>query len=313
MRSASTLVHMRVMFAGTPAVAVPALEAVFESSHELVGVLTRPPAPVGRKRILTPSPVHQRAQELGVSVHTGPVNSPELQELLEGIDCVAVVAYGALIREPSLSLPHHGWINLHFSLLPRWRGAAPVQHAIMAGDTVSGVSVFQIEAGLDTGPVYTTVSEDITADDTAADLLGRLSAIGAPALVDTLDAIERGEGRPRPQQGEVTLAPTLHSADAQVPWTRSATAVANTIRGLTPAPGAWTRTDAGRFKIGPVAADPGEQLPPGRVRVTGDAVRVGTGTHPVTLGRIAPPGKQWMDARDWARGLRGPDITFGTE
>lgn len=301
---------MRILFAGTPEVAVPVLRAIQTSAHELVGVLTRPPAPVGRRRILTPSPVHQEAEATGLPVYTGEPAAPETLEVLSRVDVVAVVAYGRLIREPALSMPPHGWINLHYSLLPRWRGAAPVQHAIMAGDTLTGVSVFQIEEGLDTGPVFTMESERISPDDTAADLLERLTELGAPVMVRTLDSIAAGTARALPQEGEATQAPTLHSGDGQVDWRRPAEAVMNRIRGLTPAPGAWTAGPGGRFKLEPVSPAPDGALAPGRVRVERTAVLVGTGTTPVRLNRVAPPGKPWMHATDWARGLRDENFSF---
>lgn len=313
---------MRVMFAGTPAVAVPALNAIHDSPHELVGVLTRPPAPVGRKRTLTPSPVHTAAAQLGLPVVTDPPNSAAVLNILtdQQVDCVAVVAYGGLIREPALSTPPRGWVNLHFSLLPQWRGAAPVQHAIMAGDTHTGVTTFQIEEGLDTGPILGSLTEPIRETDTAGDLLERLARIGAPLLVDTLEALDAQTATPEPQPEAGTLAPSLHSAAGEIAWEQPAAAVDSTIRGLTPAPGAWTRdAGGGRFKIGPVSTiigAPGENLPelaPGQVHVQGGAVVVGTGTAPVQLERLAPPGKPWMAASDWSRGLREEQVTFEVE
>ncbi len=303
---------MRVLFAGTPAVAVPAFEAVLGSDHEVVGVLTRPPAPVGRKRVLTPSAVHEAAQRAGVEVVTGtrPHEDPTLGRLRElRFDVAAVVAYGALLREPALGLPAHGWINLHFSLLPAWRGAAPVQHALMAGDEVTGASTFRIERGLDTGPVYATMTETVRPRDTAGDLLERLSHAGAPLLVATLDAIAAGSAVPQAQSVDgVSLAPSLTSADGRIDWRRPALAIDRQIRGLTPAPGAWTQDGRGRYKLGPVhLTSPGDASPalaPGRVAFTGDTVEVGTGSQPVRLTTIAPPGKPWMDATAWGRGAR---------
>ncbi|WP_277049134.1 methionyl-tRNA formyltransferase [Ruania albidiflava] len=306
---------MRVLFAGTPAVAVPSLEALLASDHEVVGALTRPPAPVGRKRVLTPSPVHTAAEAAGVRVITS--NRPHEQDTLAALtelapDVVAVVAYGALVRSPALEVPRHGWINLHFSLLPAWRGAAPVQHAIMAGDQITGASTFQIEAGLDTGPVLGTMTETIRPRDTSGELLDRLARAGAPLLVATLDALASGaaDSRPQPADG-VSLAPRLRSADAQVDWSLPAQVVDRRIRGCTPAPGAWTTLAGGRFKLGPVRPQPDAQrsgdaqpLAPGEIRADGGAVAVGTGTVPVLLDRVAPPGKGWMAAADWVRGAR---------
>lgn len=314
-----TLAGVRVLFAGTPAVAVPSLEALLASRHEVVGVLTRPPAPVGRKRVLTPSPVHQRALEAEVPVITsGRPHDEATMERLSALDldCAAVVAYGAILREPALSLPRHGWVNLHFSLLPAWRGAAPVQHALMAGDDITGATTFLIEAGLDTGPVLGTMTEAVRADDTAGTLLERLAHAGAPLLVSTLDAIADGTAHPQPQPADgISLAPPLRTEDARIDWRQPAHAVDRRIRGVTPAPGAWTTHDGARFKIGPVTPTMLRIfVPPGAVRTTSDAVLVGTATAPVRLGQVAPPGKGWMSAADWARGARlDPDWTFDTD
>ncbi|MPV49325.1 methionyl-tRNA formyltransferase [Pseudactinotalea sp. HY160] len=320
---------MRLLFAGTPAVAVPALGALLESEHEVVAVLTRPPAPAGRRRTLRPSPVHEAATAAGLEVITAtrPHEEPALTRLRElDLDCAAVVAYGALLREPALSLPVHGWINLHFSLLPAWRGAAPVQYAVMAGDEISGATTFRIEAGLDTGPVFATMTERIRPRDTAGDLLDRLAHAGPALLRATLDAVAAGTADPIPQPAEgVSLAPTLTSADGRIDWRHPAAAIDRRIRGLTPAPGAWTRDDRGRYKLGPVepvasatsatSATTGTgstavpSLAPGRVGIDESGVIVGTGSVPVRLTRIAPPGKPWMAASDWARGARH-DIGF---
>ncbi|SEE07444.1 methionyl-tRNA formyltransferase [Ruania alba] len=300
---------MRVVFAGTPAVAVPSLHALLASDHEVVGVLTRPPAPVGRKRVLTPSPVHRAAEDAGLPVLTS--DRPHADDILTALhalepDVCAVVAYGALLREPALSLPTHGWINLHFSLLPAWRGAAPVQHAIIAGDEITGASTFQIEAGLDTGPVLGTMTETVRPTDTSGTLLDRLAAAGAPLLVSSLDAIADGSARPQPQPDDgVSLAPRLAASDGHIDWQHPAVAIDRRIRGCTPAPGAWTTRDGSRVKLGPVGiATDATTLAPGQLAVTNDGVLVGTGTHPVRLGEIAPPGKSWMAAADWARGAR---------
>lgn len=303
---------MRVLFAGTPAVAVPALDALLASDHDVVGVLTRPPAPVGRKRVLTPSPVHERAEQAGLPVVTS--NRPHAEETITSlraldIDVAAVVAYGAMLREPALSLPPHGWINLHFSLLPAWRGAAPVQHALMAGDEITGASTFLIEAGLDTGPVFGTMTETVTPTDTAGTLLERLAGAAAPLLVATIDAIADGTADPQPQPAEgVSLAPQLTSADAEIDWRLPGHVIDRRVRGVTPAPGAWTTHGGERFKLGPVTPTMLRIfIPPGAVRAGSDGVLVGTGTSPVRLTEIAPPGKARMDAVEWARGARLDD------
>ncbi|WP_159622445.1 methionyl-tRNA formyltransferase [Ruania rhizosphaerae] len=300
---------MRVVFAGTPAVAVPSLHAILASAHEVVAVLTRPPAPVGRKRVLTPSPVHEAAEAAGIPVITSDKpHEPGTYERLRALapDACAVVAYGALLREPALSLPAHGWINLHFSLLPAWRGAAPVQHAIMAGDDVTGASTFRIEAGLDTGPVIGTMTETVRPWDTSGDLLDRLAEAGPALLVSSLDALADGSAQPQPQPPDgVSHAPRLTAEHGHVDWRRPAAAIDRQIRGCTPAPGAWTTREGHRVKLGPVRpVQSATVLAPGQLAATADGVLVGTGTEPVRLDQIAPPGKSWMAAADWARGAR---------
>jgi methionyl-tRNA formyltransferase len=305
---------VRVVFAGTPAVAVPSLDAVAASRHEVVGVITRPDAPAGRGRRLEASPVRRRAEELGIPVLTPErVADPEFLDALRALepDACPVVAYGNLIPQVALDIPRHGWVNLHFSLLPAWRGAAPVQHAIMAGDEVTGASTFRLERGLDTGPVYGVMTEVIRPADTAGDLLERLATAGAGLLVATLDGIESGDLVARPQPGDgVSLAPKIEVDDARVAWLRPATAVERLVRGCTPAPGAWTTFRGERLKVLPVTpARPDEvpghgTLPPGALLVTKRDVFVGTGTLPVRLGTVQAHGKKPMAAADWARGAR---------
>jgi methionyl-tRNA formyltransferase len=300
---------MRLVFAGTPAVTLPALEAIAASRHELVAVLTRPDAPAGRGRRLVRSPAGAWADEHGVEVLT-PVRprEPEFLDRLREIapDCVAVVAYGALVPPAALETPRHGWVNLHFSLLPAWRGAAPVQHAVLHGDEVTGASVFELEAGLDTGPVYGTLTEQIRPADTSGDLLERLATEGAGLLVAVLDAIEDGTARAHPQPADgVSLAPKLTVEDARVRWTDPAFAVDRRIRACTPAPGAWSTLRGERVKLGPVrAVANADQLKPGELRVERSRVLAGTATTPVILGEVRAAGKKAMPAADWARGLR---------
>jgi methionyl-tRNA formyltransferase len=303
---------LRLLFAGTPEPAVPSLEALLASRHEVVAVLTRPDAPSGRGRRLSRSPVAERADEAGVPVLQP--RSPREPEFLEqlaalAVDAAPVVAYGALIPPAALDVPRHGWINLHFSLLPAWRGAAPVQHAIMAGDEITGAATFRLEAGLDTGPVFGTVTEAIGPRDTAGDLLGRLSVSGAKLLAATLDGIEDGalEARPQPTEG-VSLAPRIESADARVDWSLPSHVVDRRIRGVTPAPGAWTTWRGDRLRLGPVTpVSEGPALQPGEVAVVGRDVLVGTGSSPVRLGHVQPAGKRMLPAADWARGARPAD------
>jgi methionyl-tRNA formyltransferase len=312
---------MRLLFAGTPAVAVPALEALIGSRHEVVAVLTRADARAGRGRQLVPSPVRQRAEEAGIEVITDRPRSEGFVERLEAlhIDCAPVVAYGEILPKAVLDVPRNGWVNLHFSVLPAWRGAAPVQRAVIAGDEVTGATTFLIEEGLDTGPVLGTATETIRRRDTSGDLLDRLSRSGAGLLVATLDAIEDGQMIPVPQPTDgVSLAAKLTVDDARVVWTHPAHAVDRLVRGCTPAPGAWTTLpDGSRLGLGPVTPldEPLEvSLAPGEVQVTKSAVRVGTATVPVELGEVRPAGKKPMNAADWARGARlGDGIRLGQE
>ena len=297
---------MRVVFAGTPDVALPALDAIAGSGHDLVGVVTRPDAPSGRGRRLVASPIAQRAEELGVPVlRPAHPRDPEFQAELKALepDCCPVVAYGAILPQSALDIPQHGWVNLHFSCLPAWRGAAPVQHAIWAGDEVTGATTFRIVKELDAGPVYGVMTERIRPTDTAGDLLARLAEGGAGLLVATLDGIAEGGLEARAQQAEgVSFAPKILVEDARIDWTEPAVAVDRRIRACTPEPGAWTMLDGLRIKIGPVTIEPGE-LPPGRLEVTKNAVRVGTATDPVRLGAVTPHGRKQMNAADWARGV----------
>ena len=308
---------MRVVFAGTPEVAVPALDALAESGHQLVGVVTRPDAPSGRGRKLVASPVAQRADELGVPVlKPAHPKDPEFQAELKALepDCCPVVAYGALLPQSALDIPEHGWVNLHFSILPAWRGAAPVQHALWAGDEVTGATTFRIVRELDAGPTFGVVTETVRPTDTAGDLLGRLAESGAGLLVATLDGIEEGslEAREQPADG-VSFAPKILVEDAEVDWTEPAVAVDRRVRACTPGPGAWATYAGERIKIGPVSvADDREHLEPGVLEVTKNAVYVGTATAPVRLGEVKAFGKKQMQAADWARGVRvASGETFG--
>ena len=300
---------MRVVFAGTPEVALPALDAIASSSHELVGVVTRPDAPAGRGRKLTASPVAQRAEELGVpTLKPGRPSEPEFLEALQALapECCPVVAYGALLPQSALDIPPHGWVNLHFSVLPAWRGAAPVQHAIRAGDEVSGATTFRIVKELDAGPTYGVMTETIRPHDTAGDLLTRLAEGGAGLLVATLDGIAEGalEAREQPADG-VSFAPKVRVEDARIDWSTPAPAVDRQVRACTPFPGAWTTYDDERVKVGPVTPVEAE-LAPGALEVTRSAVLVGTAGGAVRLGEVKPHGRRQMAAADWARGAHFP-------
>ena len=303
---------MRVVFAGTPEVAVPALEAIAESAHVLVGVVTRPDAPSGRGRRLTESPVAARAAELGVPVlKPDHPRDPDFQAALRNLapDCCPVVAYGALIPRSALDIPPHGWVNLHFSLLPAWRGAAPVQHAIWAGDEITGATTFRIVEALDAGPTYGMMTETVRPIDTAGDLLGRLAQGGAGLLVATLDGIADGSLEARDQPGDgVSVAPKITVDDARIDWGEPAVATDRRIRACTPGPGAWTTFDGERVKLGPVTPIAnGPDLAPGELAVGKSEVLVGTATVPLRLGEVKAFGKKQMAAADWARGARLPD------
>ena len=305
---------MRVVFAGTPEVALPALDAIAASSHDLVGVVTRPDAPAGRGRKLTASPVALRAEELGVPVlKPGRPREPEFLDDLRALEpeCCPVVAYGALLPQSALDIPDHGWVNLHFSVLPAWRGAAPVQHAIRAGDEVSGATTFRIVEELDAGPTFGVMTETIRPDDTAGDLLARLAEGGAGLLVATLDGIAEGslEAREQPADG-VSFAPKVQVDDARIDWSQPAAAVDRQIRACTPFPGAWTTYDDERVKLGPVTVVEAE-LAPGVLEVTKSAVLVGTAGGAVRLGEVKPHGRRQMAAADWARGAHfAPGAAF---
>ncbi|MFJ6720433.1 MULTISPECIES: methionyl-tRNA formyltransferase [unclassified Streptomyces] len=301
---------MKLVFAGTPEVAVPALDALIASGrHEVAAVVTRPDAPAGRGRRLVASPVAERAEEAGIEVlKPARPRDPDFQERLREIapDCCPVVAYGALLPKSALDIPKHGWVNLHFSLLPAWRGAAPVQHSIMAGDEVTGASTFLIEEGLDSGPVYGHLTEEIRPTDTSGDLLTRLAFAGSGLLLATMDGIEDGTLRALPQPGDgISLAPKITVEDARVDWNAPAMRADRVVRGCTPAPGAWTVFRGERLKLISVAPVPDRtELEPGVLAPAKNNVFVGTGSHAVELLWVQPQGKKPMKGADWARGVR---------
>jgi methionyl-tRNA formyltransferase len=303
---------VRLAFAGTPEVAVPALDAIVSSGHALVAVVTRPDAPAGRGRRLVRSPVGAWADAHGIEVLTPPRPSqPEFLARLAELapECVPVVAYGALVPPAALAIPRYGWVNLHFSLLPAWRGAAPVQRAVLNGDELTGASVFALEQGLDTGPVYGTLTEPVSPTDTSGDLLDRLAVAGARLLVDVLDGIASDTlaAVAQPADG-VSHAPKLTVEDAAVRWSDPAFAVDRRIRACTPAPGAWSWFRGERVKLGPVTIDAAAApVEPGRLRVERGRVLAGTATAPVVLGEVRPAGKKPMAADAWARGVRPTD------
>jgi methionyl-tRNA formyltransferase len=308
---------MRLVFAGTPRTAVPSLAALLKSRHEVAAVITRPDAAAGRGLRTGPSPIARQAAEAGLEIlKPASPREPGFLDRLRKLapDCCPVTAYGALIPKTALEIPRHGWVNLHFSLLPAWRGAAPVQHAILHGDDVTGATTFQLVAELDAGPVYGTVAVPVGARETAGDLLERLAECGAGLLVETLDGIESGQLWPRAQPADgVSHAPKLRPEDAHVRWSLPAHIVDRQIRACTPAPGAWAVLGGTRLKLWPVricAAQPPDAAPadspaglrPGELLVTRAAVFAGTATHPVQLGDVQQSGKRRMSATDWARG-----------
>lgn len=304
---------MRILFAGTPEVAVPSLMELRRAGHELAAVLTREDAPVGRKKVLTPSPVARAADSIGLDVikanRIGADVTARLKDL--NLDAAAIVAYGGIVPPAALRIPRHGWINLHFSLLPAWRGAAPVQHALINGDDVTGASTFLLEEGLDTGPVFGTLTETVRPEDTSGELLARLSESGAVLLAQTLSALEQGRAQAVPQQGEVSLAPKLSSADSRIRWTDPALAIKRHISGVTPEPGAWTMLNGQRCKLGPVVLRPDVAgLEPGAVLERNGTVLAGTGSHAVQLGMVQPAGRVMLAATDWFRGARQDDVRF---
>ncbi|WP_336645511.1 methionyl-tRNA formyltransferase [Microbacterium sp. USHLN186] len=301
---------MRLVFAGTPAVAVPTLRAL-AAQHELVAVITRPDAPLGRKRVLTPSPVATAAEELGLAVIKAARLDDEVTERITALhaELGVIVAYGGIVRDPLLSAPERGWINLHFSLLPRWRGAAPVQRALIEGDSELGVSVFQLVPALDAGDVFAMRAVAVPAQSTADVALDVLAKDGAALTADVVAGIADGSARAHPQQGEPTLAPKLTLEDGVLDWTLPLDAVHARYRGTTPEPGAHTTLDGARLKI--VAATPAaplvDRLGPGEMRGTKNGVLIGTATEALEVTRVQPAGKGAMNAADWWRGQRDTD------
>ena len=298
---------MRIVFAGTPAPAVPSLRALAASAHEVVGVVTRADAPIGRKRVLTPSPVAQAAGELGLPIIKADRLDAAATEEITALraDLGVIVAYGGLVREPLLSTPTHGWINLHFSLLPRWRGAAPVQRALIAGDRTTGAAVFQLVPQLDAGDVYAQLRYDIPRGATAGEVLDALAERGAALIAAVVDDIASGGARALPQAGEPTLAPKLTLADGALDLEQTVDAVLDRYRGTTPEPGAHVVIGGQRLKVLAALRGPDEPLAPGEFAVAGTDILLGTGEGTLLLKTVQPAGKGPMAAADWWRGLRG--------
>lgn len=297
---------LRIVFAGSPAAAVPTLRSLAASRHEIAAVVTREDSAQGRKRLMTPTPVAVAAEELGLPI----IRANRLDDAATAAvaehepDLGVIVAYGGLVREPLLSTPQYGWINLHFSLLPRWRGAAPVQHAIIAGDEVTGAAVFQLVSELDAGHVFGSFTRRVGAHETAGRVLTDLSLRGAELLLTVVDAIADGTAVARPQEGEPSFAPKLTLADARLDWSFSARALHDRVRGVTPEPGAFTVIDGLRLKVLSAAvAHDAAPLPAGELRLVGGAVLAGTATEPLELLEVQPAGKRPMPASAWWRGL----------
>ncbi|MCY7412212.1 MAG: methionyl-tRNA formyltransferase [Salinibacterium sp.] len=296
---------LRIVFAGSPAAAVPSLRMLDESRHEVAAVITRADSAQGRKAVSAPTPVAHYASESGIESIRQNRLGEEVTERVRALapDLGVIVAYGALVREPLLSTPRLGWINLHFSLLPRWRGAAPVQHAIMAGDSTTGAAVFQLVRELDAGDVYAHIAQPIGAQQTAGALLDTLATDGAQLLLRVVESLADGSARSRPQQGEVTFAPKLSLSDGEVQWRHPAARVFAQIRGVTHEPGAFSILDGARLKILEAAiAREAPRIPPGEFRYLSKAVLVGTSTDPIELLSVHPAGKRAMNAADWWRG-----------
>jgi methionyl-tRNA formyltransferase len=296
---------LSLVFAGSPAAAAPSLRRLADSNHDVRAVVTREDSPQGRRGTLTPTPVATVADELGIPVIRANRLAGAATDAVSAIapDLGVIVAYGGLVREPLLSTPRLGWINLHFSLLPRWRGAAPVQRAIMAGDDITGASVFQLVPELDAGDVYGQLTQPIGARETAGHLLESLASSGADLLLAVVDALAAGTARREAQSGDVTLAPKLELEDGHVDWNAAAIMVANQIRGVTPEPGAFAQIEGARLKIVDAAiARDAARLDPGRLALDGRRVLVGTATTPLELITVHPAGKRPMAAADWWRG-----------
>ena len=307
---------MRLVFAGTPDAAVPSLHRLAASAHDIVAVVTRTDAPLGRKRILTPSPVAVAAEELGfATIKTDRLDADATGRITAlRPDLGVIVAYGGLVREPLLSAPLHGWINLHFSLLPRWRGAAPVQHALIAGDASTGAAVFQLVPELDAGDVFAQLRREIPGDATSASLLALLADEGADLLLEVVEAIAAGTAVAGPQIGEPTLAPKLGLDDGRIRWDEPRESVLARIHGVTPEPGAHTTLDGARVKVLSAAPAPeaAPTLAPGALALHEKAVIAGTATAPIALRTVQPAGKGAMAAADWWRGLRGDAPVAGS-
>ncbi|MCU1545736.1 MAG: methionyl-tRNA formyltransferase [Homoserinimonas sp.] len=301
------MTELRIVFAGSPEAAVPSLRAIAESRHKVVGVVTRSDSPQGRRRVMTPTAVAAASAQLGLETVKANRLDAGATASIDGFqaDLGVIVAYGGLVREPLLSMPRLGWINLHFSLLPRWRGAAPVQRSLIAGDEFTGATVFQLVEELDAGDVFGQFTQAVEPRETAGELLMSLAEGGAELLLRVIDSIADETARAEPQEGDITLAPKLVLADGRIDFTQHATTVSNLIRGVTPEPGAFTSLDGARLKIiqaSPLAPTHGVRLPPGHLALIDGRVLIGTGSQALELVTVHPFGKKAMRATDWWRG-----------
>lgn len=304
---------MRLVLAGTPSVALPSFEALLASDHEVTAVVTRPDAARGRSKRLVPSEVGQWAADHGIpALKPMHPRDPEFVAALTELapDACPVVAYGALVPQHVLDIPRFGWVNLHFSLLPRWRGAAPVQRAIMAGDEVTGATTFRLVRELDAGPVYGTTEMALTGTETAGEVLEALAHTGARLLLDTIDALATTEPAEQDDEAAVTLAPKITVEEARIDWTRQADEIDRLVRGCSPEPMARTTIGDERFKVALGRPTDEAGLAPGEVRVEKRRVLVGTGTTALELVRVQPQGKKEMAGADWGRGLRDAAVRF---
>jgi methionyl-tRNA formyltransferase len=302
---------LKLVFAGTPEAAIPSLETLISSEHEVMAVITQPPARSGRGRELHRSPVHELALSHGIEI-LHPASVREIDSVLRALqpDVIPVVAYGQLIPEAMLDIPELGWINLHFSLLPEWRGAAPVHYSIWHGDSITGATTFRLDQGMDTGPILGQVTQTIDPTDTSGVLLTSLANTGSQLMRQTLDALEAGMITPVSQQHDLaTFAPKINKSDSRIDWRLPAIEIDRRIRAMTPTPGAWTMIDVGAgdtsISIAPVINGRDIQLDPGAISLIDKRAFVGSATYALELSHVKPAGKKFMDATDWLRGLRG--------
>ena len=292
---------MRICIAATPNVALPTLDALLKSEHQIVSVISRPDAPAGRGRSLKASAVSDWAVANQVELHK-PSTTDEIATLVANCDLVVTIGFGVLLPEAILSIPKFGFINLHFSLLPRWRGAAPVQRALEAGDTSTGVTVFKLDAGMDTGPIYRSIPFDINSTINTAELLQRLSNLGVTAVIDAISAIENGEIPQVQSPLGATRADKLNSQEAQIDWTKSSAAIVNKVRAFYPNPGAWSIFRGLKVKID-AAIISQSIIKPGVISVQEKKVFVGTDNGAIELLTVKPSGKNEMSAQSWVNGL----------